>query len=141
MRVHVQRVTPILSTTVIISLRATQVEHKLPVFKMLLPPKLATTHPKLIEVLRENQHTLVHHWDVYETLRSLTFYPDTAPTDFGQFNSKDEATEHQPQVGLSLLEPIASSRTCTDAGIPDEVCVCGNEAEVSAAASLTVQIS
>ena len=107
---------------------AGQVEHKLPLLKILLPPKVKSRHPQLLAAFRHNRQALTHHYDVYETLRGWTFFPNQPPKGFGRV--PDKARSSGGAVGLSLFQTINYNRTCEDAEINAELCVCGDERPV-----------
>ena len=87
-----------------------QVEYKLPPLIMSLPRWLLNEHPEIRQHLYENQDMLVTHWDLHHTLKHLVTYPAT-PRDL-------------PFVKSYSLFGHIPGRTCAEAGIPGEFCLC-----------------
>ncbi|KAI2804525.1 hypothetical protein BLOT_003511 [Blomia tropicalis] len=59
--------------------------------------------------LRENSRMLTSHMDIYATLQHI-LYGSIPPT--------------RSQYGVSLFDTISNNRTCNDAGIPEQYCLC-----------------
>lgn len=66
-------------------------------------------------------------YDAYITLRDILSTDTNQSYLTGTFNNN--VREYSPH-GSSLLRPLYAWRTCTDAGVPDEFCVCQREVEV-----------
>ena len=83
-------------------------EHKLPVMYVLAPDWLMREKPHWAEALRVNQKRLVTVREVYESLRELAAWPE-AP---------------DGPARPSLFTTLPASRTCADAGVPEQYCAC-----------------
>lgn len=91
-------------------------ETRLPFFYVYVPEELKLraedknilTSADLKSILNENSHRLTSHMDVHATLRHLL--TGSPPTD-------------EP-LGQSLFTPISGARSCSQAGVPDEYCLC-----------------
>lgn len=117
-------------------------ESRLPFMYFSIPPSLqlkdengkAIGDAQIRQILRLNARRLTSHFDVHATLRHLLLQrPPLAQT----------AVE---PYGRSLFTAIPLNRTCGEAGIPDEFCLCNpfteltNSATVNALANFMVDL-
>ena len=82
-----------------------------------MPHKFGETFPAAFEALARNEDRLVTHYDVYHTIRRMLTYPE-APTTVGWPNPASSMN------GQSLFGDVALDRSCQDAGVPTELCIC-----------------
>jgi len=62
---------------------------------------------------RKNRHRLTSNFDVHQLIKSIIdekFYPE------------DNATKYEK--GINLLHPISANRTCLEASVPENHCLC-----------------
>lgn len=94
-----------------------RVEERMPYLAVVLPPDLRDARPYLQEALQINRDTLISWYDVYEMLTDIALdnlQPTPRVTRFGQ-------------LGFSLFRPVPTGRTCLEAGVAEEFCVCSQE--------------
>ncbi len=96
-----------------------QVEHREPWTQLLLPHKLAGDS---LEALFLNQDRMVTGHDIYRSLRDIM-------TSISEFESpKNDAAV--PTWSYNILhEVVPTSRTCKDAKVPIEFCLCEEQVE------------
>ncbi|KAK0398552.1 hypothetical protein QR680_002643 [Steinernema hermaphroditum] len=91
-----------------------RVEERMPMFSIYLPEAFRITHPQYIQNLMFNANRLTSNFDVHATLKQIAM---------GIFGSEATALR-----GTSLLtERIPVERTCEQAGVPPNFCVCMDE--------------
>ena len=83
-------------------------EERLPMFVMLTPEWFNTSHPHLQSNLNVNAQRLVTPFDIHATLREILGNDDTTSS----------------QRGISILKEISERRTCYDASIGMNWCMC-----------------
>jgi len=89
------------------------VEHKLPVLFFIIPTWFLEAHPEVEKYLLLNEQKLFTPFDLHYTIKHFLSYPEKP--------SKREESE----FAYSLIEEeIPDDRTCDDAGIEDNICVC-----------------
>ena len=93
-----------------------RIEERMPFMAVSLPTQLQGSGRKTLE---ENADKLVSHFDLHETIKSLLHHP-AGPT--------HSSTTRTP---ISLLTPIPTNRSCTEAGVPPFYCVCTPETYLS----------
>jgi len=98
---------------------AGKVEQMMPLLITVWPTQFTNKHPEVKEALKHNQQSLTTHFDVYKTLHHVINYPEMTEAQF-----PDDST--YKQSAKSLLEKIPYTRTCEQAAIPDNFCVCTN---------------
>ena len=100
-----------------------QYEQNLPMAYILLPESFKRKFPQAAENLNFNaKHRLTSHLDLHKTGLAIVekrFVPER--------NLKLDMNS----PGMSLFEKIPESRSCNEAGIPDEWCACGKHVDVS----------
>ncbi|KAI6214520.1 hypothetical protein M3Y94_00278100 [Aphelenchoides besseyi] len=90
-----------------------RVEERMPLFSLYLPPQLRNQYPHYYTNLLYNSNRLTSNYDIYRTLRTIAL--------LGGKPQKEQINYR----GYSLLtERVPSTRSCTDAGIPENFCVC-----------------
>ena len=95
-----------------------QYEQNLPVAYVILPDSFKKHHPAATENLRFNaQYRLTSQMDIHQTGLAIVKKAFLKPTVDVKVNVNSP--------GLSLFEKIPESRTCAEAGIPEEFCSCG----------------
>jgi|EP01043_Picozoa_sp_COSAG02_P002814 hypothetical protein len=88
------------------------VPRDLPLSALFLPRDLLEQHPDLSMALEANQHQYTTHYDMRETLRHLSFWPELPPHE-----------SSLPEAARTLLEPLGARRDCR-ADIGDGHCIC-----------------
>lgn len=105
-------------------------EERLP-FLYFVPPKwFPHKYPEAMRNLLRNQHKLVTHFDLYETLYNLVSLDSLESHRLRLRVAELQATEPMPR-GISLFLPVSGDRTCSDAAIPPHYCTCHEKAELS----------
>jgi hypothetical protein len=89
-----------------------KLEERLPLDWIVLPQWFIKKNLKQAYTLAMNQDKLTSHFDTYATLKHLLQVPFSAPY------------QNDRTIGRSLFEPIPVDRTCQEAGIADQWCVC-----------------
>ncbi|GFR58564.1 hypothetical protein ElyMa_005363900 [Elysia marginata] len=91
-----------------------RIETSTPYIFFVFPPWFKRKYPHLMKTLEINRNRLSSHFDLHETLRDLMYMRK------GQ-RPKGTVKER----AISLFREIPRERTCAQAGIPGEFCVCG----------------
>lgn len=114
-----------------------RVEHKNPFMAMLAPPWLPQAFPELAAALRGNEQRLVSAYDIHTTLHHVLHLGDKDAkvaaaagrggkdlqeqyVRWGKAGNVSEAV----RWGISLLAPVPPGRTCEQAHIPADNCMC-----------------
>lgn len=87
-------------------------EERNPFLGIWFPDWFYKKHPHIEKNLRNNRKRLISAFDIHETLLDILN---------SYYNGAQRDTLSR---GLSLLYPIPSERTCTQAGIPRQYCMC-----------------
>jgi hypothetical protein len=90
--------------------RQGQAEYKLPALYITLPKWVLKKYPNIEEHMKENQGKLTTHWNLHHTMKHLMTYPN-------------QPSELIPTNTYSLFDYIPN-RSCHEAGIPSEFCLC-----------------
>ena len=89
---------------------------------MTVPNWLLKEYPEMALNLESNQDVLVSAFDLYQTLRQLPIYPLKMP----------HRESHGMTKGVSLLSnKLPKTRSCADAWIPMQFCICVPWVELS----------
>ncbi|RUS70180.1 hypothetical protein EGW08_022053 [Elysia chlorotica] len=91
-----------------------RIETSTPYLFFVFPPWFRGKYPELMRTLEINRNRLSSHFDVHETLKDLMFLK-IGPRKPGTLKER----------AISLFREIPKERTCAQAGIPGEFCVCG----------------
>jgi Protein of unknown function (DUF229) len=102
-----------------------QMEYKMPALYITLPKWVLEKYPDMKTHLTENQMRLTTHWDLHHTLKHLMTYPN-------------RPFELIPAKTYSLFENIPN-RSCQEAGIPSEFCVCNSWVPYEKSDSMLIQ--
>lgn len=97
-----------------------RLEERLPLFALSVPASLRD--PALLRTLEENALRLTSHFDLYATLVDI----------LRRARGEAPLPGHKGDRGLSLLRPIPTHRSCSEAGIPADYCVCQVERPLNA---------
>ncbi|KAK3731930.1 hypothetical protein RRG08_044989 [Elysia crispata] len=99
-----------------------EIETNTPYLFFAFPPWFEKKYPKVMRVFRANQNRLTSHFDTYATLQDLLY-----------FKGVDGPKGKLGERSISLFREIPVHRTCEDAQIPAEYCVCfvSSHADVS----------
>ena len=97
-----------------------RIEERMPFMAVSLPRKLQDGRSKA--QLDENADKLVTHFDLHKTIQSLL--PSSPPAE------KNQPSENT-RTPISLLRPIPSNRSCSEAGVPPSYCICTPEKYLS----------
>jgi len=95
------------------SFESGEYEHRNPVFDILVPHTLLEKTPEVINNLKHNQHQLLTHHDIFETINNFRYF------------EKGRLSEYKNRKGYDLFnQKVPSNRTCMSADIPKEWCNC-----------------
>ncbi|PSN55945.1 hypothetical protein C0J52_00456 [Blattella germanica] len=98
-----------------------RVEERMPFLSVWLPHALRRKYPHLDSGLRSNMNNLLSWYDFYEMLMDLAN---------NNLDEKSQVTRYGT-IGNSPFRKISNKRTCDDAGIPAEYCICARETQLS----------
>ncbi|CAG7723119.1 unnamed protein product, partial [Allacma fusca] len=97
-----------------------RLEENMPFLYLLIPGRFQEQFPLAAKNLIENQNKLTTHFDLHETLQDLS--------DLGRIFQRNvlrgSLFDKDLPRGISLFSPIPARRTCKDAGISEQWCVC-----------------
>jgi hypothetical protein len=114
---HGNRFGPVLETVV------GRVESRMPYFSVLVPNSVLTKYPSVTKHLKVNEQRLTTWLDVHEMLREIPSL-DLTPKEVPKKGSK-------PKRAYSLWrEDVPEDRTCENALIPDNFCVCDHNEDL-----------
>ena len=104
---------------------AGRVERKYPFLSMRLPKKLWNT--SYYYNAKQNERKLIGAYDIYQTLRHFKLMNTQfeKELDRSQFTVNDKYTRYSR--GISLFERIPVNRSCEDALVPNQYCLCFEE--------------
>lgn len=88
----------------------------MPLAAIFVPQKFKFDYPKAYLNLQKNINRLTSTFDVHEMIMDIV--------DNKFRDSENELEFQQRRIGTSLFEGIPVNRTCKDAKIPDNFCVC-----------------
>ncbi|GFS20406.1 hypothetical protein ElyMa_001570000 [Elysia marginata] len=94
------------------------VESRNPFLILTFPPWFLKKYPDIERNLRTNTRRLTSHFDTRQTLLDLLYFKALEPIPL-----------YRGKHGLSLFREIPANRTCTEASIPDDECLCGYKVE------------
>lgn len=100
---------------------AGEFEHRNPVFEMIVPKPFLQKHPNVETYLKHNTNAIITHFDFYKSIASLANVQTWRPA----AGTIKKATE-QKKYNI-FMDKIPMTRTCQQAGIPDEWCNCWGE--------------
>ncbi|GFS09008.1 hypothetical protein ElyMa_003027200 [Elysia marginata] len=89
------------------------IESSTPYLFFVFPPWFEKKYPDVMRVFRTNQHRLTSHYDTYATMQDILNFK-------GVVGPKGKLGERS----ISMFREIPEDRTCKDARIPAEYCVC-----------------
>lgn len=98
-------------------------EERLPLFKVSLPKWFAQRYPLAYSNFVKNSKSLTTHFDAHEMLNDLNNLDDIEDHNIRRRTSEMNSLNELPR-GISLFLPIPHTRTCLQAGIPDNYCTC-----------------
>ncbi|BFZ19059.1 hypothetical protein BsWGS_22098 [Bradybaena similaris] len=96
------------------------IESMTPYVFLIFPPWFHRKYPDLVKVLKINQERLTTNTDLHATLLDILNFQGKP----GIRDIKQPGIEDIKQPGISLFNEIPRHRTCVDAGIPIELCLC-----------------
>ncbi|KAE9554265.1 hypothetical protein FO519_002499 [Halicephalobus sp. NKZ332] len=108
---HGQRISPIQKTTV------GRIEERMSFFGIHIPYKFRLRYPEKFENFVKNKNRLTSNFDVHETFEEIFSL------------STGKVHEKLKKHGISLFEEIPKNRSCKDALIPENFCLCMEKAE------------
>ena len=112
---------------------AGRTENRMPIFAIVIPPHLKTKYPHIPRNLKTNTKRLTTVFDVHEML------VDILESDFQR--SKNPVNEHgKLPRGISLFREIPERRSCDDAAIPGDYCVCDSYEPMDAKSAISKDI-
>ena len=92
-----------------------RIEERMSFFGVHIPKKFRLKYPEKFENFVENRNRLTSNFDVHETFKDILSL------------TTEESYEKKTKHGISLFEKIPKSRTCEEAIIPENFCVCMEE--------------
>ena len=106
-----------------------RMERKYPFLSMRLPKKLWNT--SYYYNAKQNERKLIGAYDIYQTLRHFKLMNTQfeKELDRSQFSVNDKYTRYSR--GISLFERIPVNRSCEDALVPHQFCLCFEENAMS----------
>ncbi|XP_054163318.1 uncharacterized protein LOC128961138 [Oppia nitens] len=112
---HGNRFGPVLQTVI------GRIEERMPLFAVRLPDRMVEKYPHLLNTLETNSEKLITWLDLYEMLTDIVFQRYKTHESFIQ-------SSHQPLSTIRSYSPWRQSipdwRTCDNALIPENYCVC-----------------
>ncbi|KAJ8297772.1 hypothetical protein KUTeg_024303 [Tegillarca granosa] len=98
-----------------------RIEERMPFFSLVLPEHIKRKYPDIHKNLQDNTHRLTTVFDVHETIKDILNK---------NFIPRKINVENVPR-GISLFSKIPRSRTCLQAGIPEQHCACYSSSNIS----------
>ncbi|XP_026317902.1 uncharacterized protein LOC113228752 [Hyposmocoma kahamanoa] len=95
-----------------------KLEHRLPLMAIVLPEKLLAKRPEIESALQSNEDVLTTPYDIYATILDAIDMRE-------HWNPYKIKGAHLTR-GLTLFEPIPSTRSCSEAGVEGQWCTCQN---------------
>ncbi|XP_067001262.2 uncharacterized protein [Anabrus simplex] len=108
-----------------------RVEERMPFFSVSLPPKLKKEYPHLQKGLEKNSQVLLSWFDVYELLM------DVAKDNF----KENSSVKQWGKIGYSPFRNVPRNRTCAQAGIPYNYCICAREKTLTPQEPAVVEVA
>ncbi|XP_035826213.1 uncharacterized protein LOC101862804 [Aplysia californica] len=105
------------------------IEGRTPYMFLVFPPWFYQKYPGLTRALKTNQDRLTSHFDVHATLKDVVHFT-------GETRSRNSSRR-----GISLFGEIPKGRTCEQAGIPAEYCVCNKLAKADVSPTVVHQLA
>uniref|UniRef100_A0A0K0EVC8 START domain-containing protein n=1 Tax=Strongyloides venezuelensis TaxID=75913 RepID=A0A0K0EVC8_STRVS len=100
-----------------------RVEERMPLMAIYLPQSFKNRFKKAEENIRYNKNRLISNFDIYETLLDIV--------NITRLKSMEEQ-KFSKERGLSILRnKISSNRTCYEAKVPENFCVCQQNISLS----------
>ena len=96
-------------------------ESRLPFFYVYLPDSLVLNGlkaPQLRRILALNAHRLTSHYDLHPTMLHILEGSSSSPPERNHSSSEP--------FGVSLLTEVPENRTCPEAGIAEQYCLCND---------------
>ncbi|XP_061194117.1 uncharacterized protein LOC133202335 isoform X2 [Saccostrea echinata] len=103
---------------------AGRTENRMPLFAIVIPPHIKSKYPHIHQNLKTNTRRLTTAFDAHETL------VDILERNFLRSKSRVIELKSFPR-GISLFREIPDSRSCKDADIPGDFCVCNSYEPIS----------
>ncbi|GAB1601031.1 uncharacterized protein LOC115216737 [Argonauta hians] len=94
-----------------------RIEDKMPLLILKVPDKFKIKHPQVVRNLEENSEYLASPFDTHETIKDI-LYAKFEP------HLNTSRNKHQAFQPISLFKQLPKSRTCSQAGIPQQFCAC-----------------
>ncbi|KAK6959802.1 hypothetical protein BgiMline_034972, partial [Biomphalaria glabrata] len=88
-------------------------ENRNPILIFTLPTWFLHKYPDVAGNLKTNTGRLTSHYDIHATVRDLLYFRSTGDNPLPK-------TRH----GMSLFQEVPRNRTCQDASVPEEFCLC-----------------
>ncbi|RUS89778.1 hypothetical protein EGW08_002481 [Elysia chlorotica] len=102
-----------------------EVETNTPYLFFVFPPWFEKKYPDVMRVFRTNQNRLTTHYDTYATMQDLLYFK-------GVVGPPGKPGER----AISMFREIPEDRTCEDAQIPAEYCLCSGLSQADLAPGL-----
>ncbi|XP_063897306.1 uncharacterized protein LOC110375425 [Helicoverpa armigera] len=110
-----------------------KIEERMPLTAIFLPEKLKQRRPSALKALRQNKAVLTTHFDLHTTLLDVL--------DLKDYSNKYKVPGSDIPRAMTLLEPIPSNRTCSEAGIMQHWCACAVWVNVTRASPMYARVA
>ncbi|XP_049699680.2 uncharacterized protein LOC110375418 [Helicoverpa armigera] len=110
-----------------------KIEERTPLMAIILPEKLKQRRPNALKALRQNKDVLTTHYDLHTTLLDVL--------DLKDYSNKYKVPGADIPRAMTLLEPIPSNRTCSEAGVMQHWCACAVWVNVTRASPMYARVA
>lgn len=113
---------------------AGRTENRMPLFAIVVPPHITARYPHISRNLETNTKRLSTVYDAHETL------VDILRSDFLRSKTALNENEKLPR-GISFFREIPEKRSCDDAAIPGDYCVCNSYDQMDAGSTVSKDVA
>lgn len=113
---------------------AGRTENRMPLFAIVVPPHIKAKYPHISRNLETNTKRLSTVYDAHETL------VDILRSDFLRSKTALNENEKLPR-GISFFREIPEKRSCDDAAIPGDYCVCNSYDQMDAGSTVSKDVA
>lgn len=92
-----------------------RIEDRMPMLHIVFPPSFKVNYPNIDQALRENINRLTTAFDVHQTLLDVLAQ---------NFEKPSKSFVENRERGISLFQPLPTTRSCADAWVPEHYCPC-----------------
>ncbi|CAD5232500.1 unnamed protein product [Bursaphelenchus xylophilus] len=98
-----------------------RVEERMPLAALSIPQRFKQEHPELYLNLKKNKNRFTSTFDLHETLKDVANNFIAYDGESGKLQNDGNGVY---RIGTSLFQEISKDRSCREAKIPDNFCVC-----------------